>query len=96
VGQSNPEGSPLPGDENGKISCLTCHDPHPQGVIKGRTVYEARYSDRDKNFVKEIGIPEREEKIKKGIFSLPKKTQLRLRLPLEGDKLCKTCHTELN
>jgi hypothetical protein len=33
--------TPWPGDENGKIACFTCHDPHPEGVIEGRRVYRA-------------------------------------------------------
>ena len=31
--------APWLGDENGKIACFTCHDPHPEGVLAGRRVY---------------------------------------------------------
>ncbi len=87
----NPEGSNLPGAEGNKIACFTCHDPHPQGVIKGRTVYEAHLGKHEKDFIKRVTIPEKEVKV-----SLTEKTKVRLRIPLEGNKLCKTCHAGLN
>ena len=83
----NPEESNLPGDENNNIACFTCHDPHPQGVIKDRTVYEAHLSKHERDFIKEVAIPEKETKV-----SLTEKTKVLLRLPLEDNKLCRSCH----
>ncbi len=88
----NPKESNLPGAENNKIACFTCHDPHPQGIIKGRVVYEAHLGRYEKDFIKEVVLPKKEAKE----VSLTKKTKVLLRLPLEDNKLCRACHIKLD
>jgi len=88
---TNPKESNLPGDENNKIACFTCHDPHPQGIIKDRTVYEAYLGKHERDFIKEVAIPMKEAKV-----HLTKKTKVLLRLPLEDNKLCRSCHINLD
>ena len=88
----NPKESNLPGDENNKIACFTCHDPHPQGIIKGRVVYAAHLGRHEKDFIKEVVLPKKEVKE----VSLTEKTKVRLRLPLEDNKLCRACHIKLD
>jgi hypothetical protein len=86
-----PQSSTLPGDENNKVACFSCHDPHPQGIIEGRTVYEADLGKHETGFINQVVIPERGGKI-----SLPQKTKVLLRLPLEDNKLCVNCHVTPN
>ena len=88
----NPKESNLPGAENNKIACFTCHDPHPQGIIKGRVVYEAHLGGYERDFIEEVVLPKREEKE----VSLTEKTKVLLRLPLEDNKLCSACHIKLD
>lgn len=88
----NPKESNLPGAENNKIACFTCHDPHPQGIIKGRVVYEAHLGRYEKDFIKEVVLPKKEAKE----VSLTEKTKVLLRLPLEDNRLCRACHIKLD
>ena len=82
-----PQSSNLPADENNKLACFSCHDPHPQGIIEGRTVYGVDRGKHEKDFITQVVVPERAGKI-----ALPEKTKVLLRLPLEDNKLCIDCH----
>ncbi|MDA2919937.1 cytochrome c3 family protein [Desulfobacterota bacterium AH_259_B03_O07] len=89
------DAKPLPGDENGKIACFTCHDPHPQGVIEGRVVYEADLNERSRKFIELIVFPYLEEEVGKEIEYEPEK-KVYLREPVKDNKICVTCHETLN
>lgn len=84
---------PLPGDEEGNISCFTCHDPHPAGVIEGRTVYSSESSERTKKFTKLIIIPSLQEDIETSPDTkvyLKEEMDVYLRYPV--GELCTKCH----
>lgn len=86
-----PKESSLPGDENNKVACFSCHDPHPQGIVEGRVVHEADLGQHEKDFITQVVIPERGGKI-----ALSGKKKVLLRLPLEDSKLCVNCHVKPN
>src|SRR3989304_8495046 len=74
LGYVNPKESNLPGAENNKIACFTCHDPHPKGIIKGRVVYEAHLGRYERGFIKEVVLPKKGKKE----VSLTEKTKVLL------------------
>jgi hypothetical protein len=80
----------LPGDENGNIACFTCHDPHPGGVIEGRTVYDAELSERSKQFIEFIVVPNLTEELGHEVKPEFMVTEVYLREP--SNKICITCH----
>ncbi|MEM4658553.1 MAG: hypothetical protein QXX77_09065 [Candidatus Methanosuratincola sp.] len=91
---SGKDAKPLPGDENGKIACFTCHDPHPQGVIEGRSVYASELSDRTRAFIDKIVVPGVEKRVKLKVSPIEEKEAL-LRLPSAGGEICLKCHENL-
>lgn len=80
----------LPADENGDIACFTCHDPHPEGVIEGRTVYNAELSERSKQFIEFIVVPSLKEQLGREVKPDFNETDIYLREP--SGKICITCH----
>jgi len=88
-------GKDLPGDENGKIACFTCHDPHPQGVIEGRVVYNAETNPQTVEFEKQIVIPSLQKSLglkKESQVYLKDNKEVYLRQPV--GQLCLTCHDQ--
>ena len=81
------DAAPLLGDEHGKIACFTCHDPHPNGVLEGRTVHAADINETTEAFIaaRELpaGVERRESKTEFGAL---------LRLPVTNGEACWKCH----
>jgi hypothetical protein len=81
---------------DGRMGCLTCHDPHPAGVLPGsdarrpgigRPLYPARWRD-------EVLLPvlrQREQALGVPLRAVTVEPDL-LRRPLAGGVLCETCH----
>ncbi len=77
----------LLGDEHGRIACFTCHDPHPAGVIAGRTIHRFDASDTTRALVAARALPpgttRREPGARFGAL---------LRYPSRDAAGCRTCH----
>jgi len=85
------EAKPFPGDENGKIACFTCHDPHPEGAIKGRVVYDADINERSRRFIELVVVPYVEEEVGNEV-KVEENKEVYLRLPIANNELCAKCH----
>lgn len=80
---------PLPGDEKGEIACFTCHDPHPQGVIKGRTVYNTEIAESNRKFIRLVVTPGLKERLGREVKI---ETEIEVYLREPADKICISCH----
>jgi len=78
---------PWPGDENAKIACFTCHDPHPEGVIEGRRVYRSNARALTAARAPRGGAEDIEEESKFGAL---------LRFSVANGEGCLSCHDVRN
>lgn len=80
---------PMPGDENGEIACFSCHDPHPQGVLEGRTVYNFDTTEYNQKFIKLVVMPQLEKDLGQKLI-INKESVVYLRKP--ANEICISCH----
>jgi hypothetical protein len=88
-GKDLPKGVALPVDEHGKIACFTCHDPHPAGVLPGRTVHKTAVNAETRAFIDtRTWAPPFERRDPSEAFGAL------LRVPM-GAGNCDVCHTSV-
>lgn len=78
---------------DGRMACVTCHDPHPPEVLEGRTKAPIRSSapDRIQSDVIAPFFADRHDGEGRGLLP-PQGRAPRLRLGLEDSRLCRACH----
>lgn len=84
---ADPAAARLPLDEHGKMACFTCHDPHPAGLIEGRTVHKAAMNAETRAFVAARPLPAKVERLEpsEAFGAL-------LRIPVADGEGCRQCH----